>query len=195
MTASTVVQGQESAFPKEEYEIRVARARQNLVEAGIDALVVTGPENIFYLTGQQTPGYYTFQALLLPAEGDPVFVIRQLEYFNFIANTFIADAEVYQDGDEPVSFLMALIEKRGLAGKRVAIDKRGWFLPIFVYESLLERLGVVHDGAGVIEKLRAVKSPWKSRSSSAQLPMSMRACGPDLRPSRSVPPITTWSPR
>ena len=158
-TAGTIVQGQESAFPKEEYEIRVARARQNLVEAGIDALVITGPENIFYLTGQQTPGYYTFQALLLPADGDPVFVIRQLEYFNFIANTFIADAEVYQDGDEPVSFLMALIEKRGLRGKRVAIDKRGWFLPIFVYESLAERLGVVHDGAGIVEKLRAVKSP------------------------------------
>ncbi|MEO9337530.1 Xaa-Pro peptidase family protein [Mesorhizobium sp. SB112] len=154
-----VQQGQESAFPKEEYEARQARARQNLVEAGIDALVVTGPENIFYLTGQQTPGYYTFQALVLPAEGDPVFVIRQLEYFNFIANTFISDAEVYQDGEEPVGFLVAIIEKRGLASKRVAIDKRGWFLPIAVYETLQARLGTIHDGAGVVEKLRAVKSP------------------------------------
>ena len=154
-----VQQGQESAFPREEYEARQARARRNLVEAGIDALVVTGPENIFYLTGQQTPGYYTFQALVLPADGDPVFVIRQLEYFNFIANTFISDAEVYQDGDEPVGFLVAVIEKRGLASKRVAIDKRGWFLPIAVYETLQARLGTIHDGAGVIEKLRAVKSP------------------------------------
>ncbi len=154
-----VQQGQESAFPRQEYEARQTRARQNLVEAGIDALVVTGPENIFYLTGQQTPGYYTFQALVLPAEGDPVFVIRQLEYFNFIANTFISDAEVYQDGDEPVGFLVAIIEKRGLASKRVAIDKRGWFLPIAVYETLQARLGTIHDGAGVIEKLRAVKSP------------------------------------
>lgn len=154
-----VQQGQESAFPRQEYEARQALARQNLVEAGIDALVVTGPENIFYLTGQQTPGYYTFQALVLPAEGDPVFVIRQLEYFNFIANTFISDAEVYQDGEEPVGFLVAIIEKRGLASKRVAIDKRGWFLPIAVYETLQARLGTIHDGAGVVEKLRAVKSP------------------------------------
>ncbi|MBZ9603591.1 M24 family metallopeptidase [Phyllobacterium chamaecytisi] len=156
--SSGVVQGQESAFPKEEYERRQARARENLAAAGIDALVVTGPENIFYLTGQQTPGYYTFQALVLPAAGDPVFVIRQLEYFNFIANTFIPDAEVYQDGDEPVSFLVAVIEKRGLASKRVAIDKRGWFLPIAVYEALQARLGAIHDGAGLIESLRAVKS-------------------------------------
>jgi len=108
-----------------------------LVEAGIDALVITGPENIFYLTGQQTPGYYTFQALLLPAEGHPVFVIRQLEYFNFIANTFITNAEVYQDGDQPVNFLVNVIKARNWTSKRIAIDKRGWFLPIATYEALV----------------------------------------------------------
>ena len=154
-----VVQGQESAFPKEEYEKRQVRARENLARAGIDALVVTGPENIFYLTGQQTPGYYTFQALVLPADGDPVFVIRQLEYFNFIANTFIPDAEVYQDGDQPVDFLVSG-HQGNAAGhrKRIAIDKRGWFLPIAAYEALQEKLGAIHDGAGHHRAAPAVKS-------------------------------------
>jgi Xaa-Pro dipeptidase len=152
-------QGSESAFPKAEYDERVARARALLAKAGIDVMIVTGPENIFYLTGQQTPGYYTFQALVLPVDGDLVFVIRQLEYFNFIANTFIPDAEVYQDGDEPVDFLVDAISKRGLAGRRVAIDKRGWFTPIVVYEALQGKLGMMQDGARLIEELRAVKSP------------------------------------
>jgi len=151
-------QGSESAFAKAEYDGRIARARALFVKAGIDVMVVTGPENIFYLTGQQTPGYYTFQALVLPADGEPAFVIRQLEYFNFIANTYISDAEVYQDGDEPVHFLVDVIAKRGLAGKRIAIDKRGWFLPITVYEALQGELGTIGDGARVIEELRAVKS-------------------------------------
>ncbi|WGD32207.1 Xaa-Pro peptidase family protein [Ancylobacter sp. WKF20] len=160
MTAiSSVVQGQESAFPKAEYDARVARAREGLVAAGLDAMVVTGPENIFYLTGQQTPGYYTFQALVLPVEGDPVFIVRQLEYFNFVANTFITDAAIYQDTDEPVRFLVAQLEAKGLRAKRVGIDKRGWFLPITTYEALLTALGTVHDAAGVVEKLRMVKSP------------------------------------
>jgi Xaa-Pro dipeptidase len=158
MKNGCVSQGQESTFPKHEYDRRVAQARERLAGAGIDVMVVTGPENIFYLTGQQTPGYYTFQALILPVQGDAVFVIRQLEYFNFIANTFIGDAEVFQDGDEPVNFLVDVIRKRGFAGKRVAIDKRGWFLPIAVYEALQDRLGVIVDGARVIEQLRAVKS-------------------------------------
>ncbi|KAF1023990.1 MAG: Ectoine hydrolase [Paracidovorax wautersii] len=154
----SVKQGSESAFARAEYDTRIARARANMQQAGIDVMVVTGPENIFYLTGQQTPGYYTFQALVLPVDGDPVFVIRQLEYFNFISNTFISDAAIYTDGDEPVGFLVDVIQKKGWAGKRIAIDKRGWFLPITVYEALQSRLGTIHDGAGLIEKLRAVKS-------------------------------------
>ena len=154
-----VQQGSELAFPKSEYDARVARTKEALAAAGLDVLIATGPENIFYLTGQQTPGYYTFQALVLPVNGEPIFVLRQLEYFNFIANTFISDAEVYQDGDEPVSFLVDVINKKGLAAKRVAIDKRGWFLPIAAYEALQAKLGKIADAAGIVERLRAVKSP------------------------------------
>lgn len=112
MNIGTVVQGGESAFAKAEYDARVAKARQGLASAGLDVMVVTGPENIFYLTGQQTPGYYTFQALVLPVDGEPLFVIRQLEYFNFIANTFIPDAAVYQDSEDPVSFLTRVMRDK-----------------------------------------------------------------------------------
>jgi Xaa-Pro dipeptidase len=159
MSTANVVQGCESAFPKSEYDGRVAKAREGLAAAGLDAMIVTGPENIFYLTGQQTPGYYMFQALVLPADGDPVFVIRQLEYFNFIANTFISDAAVYQDSEDLVGFLTRVLADKGLRGKRVAIDKRGWFLPIAIYEALQQALGTVGDAAGIVERLRMVKSP------------------------------------
>jgi Xaa-Pro dipeptidase len=135
------------------------KARTALAAAGLAAMVVTGPENIFYLTGQQTPGYYMFQALVLPVEGNPVFIIRQLEYFNFVANTFIADAAIYQDNEDPIAFLTKVLADKGLQGKRVAIDKRGWFLPIVAYESMQQALGVIGDAAGIVESLRVVKSP------------------------------------
>jgi Xaa-Pro dipeptidase len=158
MDSAGVAQGAESAFPKAEYDGRVARARALLEAAGIDVMIVTGPENIFYLTGQQTPGYYTFQALVLPVDGEPAFVVRQLEYFNFIANTYITSAQVYGDGDQPVKFLVDVIKSRGWASKRIAIDKRGWFLPIATYEAVREQLGDIGDAAGIIEQLRIVKS-------------------------------------
>ncbi|MGH7684685.1 MAG: M24 family metallopeptidase, partial [Vulcanimicrobiaceae bacterium] len=55
--------------------------------------------------------------------------------------------------------LVEQLDKLGLKGKRVAIEKRGWFLPISFYERLAERLGKIQDGSGVIEALRRVKSP------------------------------------
>jgi len=100
-----------------------------------------------------------FQALVLPVEGNPVFIIRQLEYFNFVANTFIADAAIYQDNEDPIAFLTKVLADKGLQGKRVAIDKRGWFLPIVAYESMQQALGVIGDAAGIVESLRVVKSP------------------------------------
>ena len=36
-------------------------------EKSFDLVLLSGPENIFYLIGQQTPGYYTFQSLCVPA--------------------------------------------------------------------------------------------------------------------------------
>ena len=188
MDTAGVVQGQEAVFPKSEYEGRQARAREGLVRAGLDALVITGPENIFYLTGQQTPGYYTFQALILPAQGDAIFVIRQLEYFNFIANTFISNTRVYQDGEDPIAVLMKVIEREGLAGRRVAIDKRGWFLPIATYEMLQSALGTVDDGAGIVETLRAVKSPLeleKLGKAASYVDAGMRAGLAAVRPGAS----------
>jgi Xaa-Pro dipeptidase len=153
-----VKQGQECVFPREEIEVRQARARKALAAQGIDIMIVTGPENIFYLTGQQTPGYYTYQALLLPVESDPVFIIRQLEMNNMIANSYVSDLEVYQDNADPVQVTGDLIKSRGWQNKTIAIDERGWFLPIAIYKALIESLGSMGNAAGIIESLRVVKS-------------------------------------
>ena len=156
---AVVKQGQEAVFPKAELDARVARAREALQRAGVDIMIVTGPENIFYLTGQQTPGYYTYQALLLPVDADPVFIVRQLEMNNLIANSYVSDLEVYQDSADPVDVTVDLIKTRGWQSKRIAIDERGWFLPIAIYKALLENLGSLGNAAGVIESLRVIKSP------------------------------------
>jgi Xaa-Pro dipeptidase len=51
-----------------------------------------------------------------------------------------------------------LIKARGWSSKRIAIDERGWFLPIAIYKALLGALGSLGNAAGVIEALRVVKS-------------------------------------
>lgn len=150
--------GAQSAFPREEYERRIDLARRSLAARGIDAMIVTGPENIFYLTGQQTPGYFAFQALVLPTEGDAAFVVRELELFNCLSNTFVDEVAVYQDHEEPVGFLLDLLRRRGMTARRLAIDRKGWFMPPVVYDALRAALGDLADAAGIVEESRAVKS-------------------------------------
>lgn len=155
------IQGREATFPAAEFTRRQNALVERLQENDIDLLIVTGPENICYLTGQQTPGYYTFQALLIGPSRAPRFVIRQLESMNCRANTYVADIVAYGDGVDPLARLIA--EVRSATAARVAIDKRGWFLPITAFETLERELGALVDGAGLVESLRAIKSAEEIR--------------------------------
>jgi len=49
-TEAAVKKGVEAAFSKSELDDRIAAARTKLIDAGIDVFIVTGPENIFYMT-------------------------------------------------------------------------------------------------------------------------------------------------
>ena len=154
-----VERGIESAFPREEYDMRMARVRATLASRQLDAALFTGPENIFYLTGQQTPGYYTLQCLIVPANGAPLFLLRQLELTNFLRNTFVQEYETYGDGTTPAGLVVDTLRRLKLAGGRVAIEKGGWFLPISFYEALSMALPHMADATGIVESLRRVKSP------------------------------------
>lgn len=104
-----VPQGAESVFPQAEYAARQARVRAAMGERGLDLALLSGPENIFYLTGQQTPGYYTFQCLCIPREGEPFLVIRGLEAMNARLNTRIDDITGYADDVHPAAAVAQLL--------------------------------------------------------------------------------------
>ncbi|MFT5111978.1 MAG: Xaa-Pro dipeptidase [Parasphingorhabdus sp.] len=156
---AVVASGIEAAFSKVELDGRIDAAREVLISRDIEVLILTGPENIFYLTGQQTPGYYTYQAFLLPVDAEQVFIVRQLEFNNLVANSYVENITTYLDDADPVDVTVGLIKQLSWENKRFAIDQRGWFLPIAIYRALQEKLGELGDGAGAIESLRAIKSP------------------------------------
>lgn len=47
----------EWAFPVEEYRARLDRVQVLVRERDLEAVIVSGPENICYLSGWHTPGY------------------------------------------------------------------------------------------------------------------------------------------
>lgn len=66
-------------FTDEELSGRLAAVRAAMAERGLDMVLVSTPENIFYLTGLDHWGYFAPHLLVVPAEGDMVLVTRQME--------------------------------------------------------------------------------------------------------------------
>jgi Xaa-Pro dipeptidase len=151
--------GAEAPFPLAEYERRIANARQAMQAKGFDLLLTTGAENIFYLSGQQTPGYYMFQCLAVPAEGECFLINRALESPNARLQSVLTDIHGYADDADPGVAVAEALKARGWQGKRVAIDQNGWYLTVNLYNSLTAAFGPLLDGSFIVEPLRRVKSP------------------------------------
>jgi Xaa-Pro dipeptidase len=153
------LRGRDAVFPEAEFAGRLRRLRATLGPCGAEALVLTGPENIFWATGRQTAGYFAFQALVVPEEGAPVLLVRELEATGARASTWLDDIRVWQDGEDPAQALVALV--RGMGLRRIAMERVGWFVSPALHDRLAAALDGVAllDGSGLAEGLRAVKSP------------------------------------
>jgi len=154
----SVPQASESAFEKPEYDRRMAALRAQMSAKNIDLFLTSGSENIFYLTGQQTPGYYTFQCLGIPLSGEPFLVLRGLETMNARLKSIITDLEGYTDDKHPAVALATSLKRRGWIGKRIAIDRNSWFLTVNLFERISQECGTLLDGSFLVEPLRRVKS-------------------------------------
>lgn len=151
-------QGCEAAFPAAEFAERQKRARAAIDKAGFDALVVTSPENIYWLTGRQTAGYFAFQAFIMPTSGPPVLLVRQLEMPGAVANTWLDDIVSYQDGEDPAEVLSRVL--RGLGASRLAMELDGWFVSPRFAADIAKKAGfaAIEDGSAVLPPLRIIKS-------------------------------------
>ena len=85
--------------------------------------------------------------------------MRGLEAANARSNTFIDEIVTYDDGVNGVEILAKELNRRGFNGRRIGLDRRSWFLTVEQYEALVAACGKLQDGMGLIEPLRAVKSP------------------------------------
>lgn len=147
-------------FPVAEYQNRLAKVREGLKARGIDACLISIPENIYYLTGFTSTGYYMYQTLILPAEGDPMFVTYLEEKINVIRRSWMDRYMTYSVIEDPIEVTFRAVREMGLEDKVLAIEESGFFFPIRTYKQLVAQLPRARwvDGSGVVEQARLVKS-------------------------------------
>ncbi len=148
-------------FSEEEYRRRMNAVQAGMKDRDLTALLLFGPEHIFYLSGYQTFGYFSYQALILPAEGEPILVLRFLESFLARHYSWVSQVECWEDHEDPVAVTAGVLKKHNLAKGRIGIEDRGFYMPLAISLRFREALpeSYFEDGARLVEQVRVRKSP------------------------------------
>ena len=117
-------------FSLDEYRARMDALRRRMQDKGVDAMLVHTPENLYYLTGYQTPGYYWYQTLVVPLDREPVFITRLLEDANVQHLSWVEESRPYRDSDDWTAKTREVVEELGLESKRIGIEKDSWFITV-----------------------------------------------------------------
>lgn len=147
-------------FEPGEYHRRITELRERMVRRQLDAVVITDPENLMYLTDYQTTGYSFFQALVVPLDDEPVMITREMEESNVIARTWVERTRPYPDTGDAIQELVLTLKQIGLGTKRVGYERNSYFFPAYQQDRIHTSFqqGVLMDCFGIVEAGRARKS-------------------------------------
>lgn len=98
----TLIVESQSYFPPEEFQDRRRRVRKAMSEEGVETLLISTPENIYYLTGLDHMGYFATQMLILPLRGKPILVTRKMEAATVADQVPDLIHYGYADGSRPI---------------------------------------------------------------------------------------------
>jgi Xaa-Pro dipeptidase len=151
------------AFDLDVYAERQQRVLDRMRDQGIDALVVNLPDNLYYLTGNDSIGYIWRQALILsPALEEPIFVTRSVEE-PVVWQTSTVRRAVFYDivTTDPIEIEADLLQQHGLGKARIGLELQAFtFLPV-QHQRLTAALPEAEfvDASELVAEERVIKSP------------------------------------
>ncbi|KIC07348.1 hypothetical protein RA19_24405 [Leisingera sp. ANG-M1] len=158
MNAQRQIWPQELSFPEEDFAARLARVQQDLHSKDLDGALLFDPENMFWLTGYQTIGYFTFQAMYVPAAGKPVVITRVVNRDMALALPTIAAAVPVFDTQDHIAVLAEFLNQTG--ARRLGLETVSRYLNVSDHRRLEAAAEVPFtDWNGTIEQFRMIKSP------------------------------------
>lgn len=156
------------AFPKSEFDARLARVKSAMSERGIEVLCVASPANIDYLTGYHAKSYSNLQAVIVALDDDqPNWLGRLMDRGGALEITYLDEAHVHHYVDtyvdaidkHPFDAVAELIQAKGLGDKRIALEMDSFFMTPKSVEVLKAALpeATFLDGSYVVNWVRTVK--------------------------------------
>ncbi|MFB6452912.1 M24 family metallopeptidase [Bradyrhizobium tunisiense] len=171
-------------FSAAEYRARLQRTQEEMAKHDLPVLLLHQPENILYLTGFYTTGYFSYHALAVPRSGDPVLILRDMEVPAAHSTSWVKSHTIYADAADPIPVWLdaarRALDGLGLAGGRVGVDEHSWFLTVErwkMLQTLLPNATLVREPR-IVDHLRLIKSPREIdylRSAARQVEAGVRA--------------------
>jgi len=156
----------ELPFTLEEYAERLRKTRASMAIEGLELLLLTEPEDIFYLTAYQTVGAPQVQALLVPADAaeEMYFVTRRLEVSNAEYRSILWKYFSYDDYEVGIDKVCDLIQNFSPGCKVLGVQEHSKRISLIQHRTVQARLASLGGGckivdcSSIIAKLRLVKS-------------------------------------
>lgn len=149
----------EQPFPAAELADRLVRVRSAMAASGVDLLIASDPNDIYYLTGARELGGLIQMALLVPASGAVAFVGRAVDAVAFVAHTGNDAVYPYRDHENAEATVGRVITTLGAANARIGYN--GAALSAAVVGALHQALprATWVDVTRLIWDISALKSP------------------------------------
>ena len=158
----------------EEQDQRLRAVRARMADAGLDGLVVADPANIFYLCGYNAWSFYTPQILFVPAVGEPVLAMREMDALGAHRTAYryaspalgYPETLVHKPDVHPMEWIAQQLRDRGFAdggSKVVGIEGDAHFFAVRSYralETVLPEWQLV-DSKELVNRVRLVKSEFE----------------------------------
>lgn len=152
------------AFGAAEYGRRLEAVQTRIRDAGLDALLISVPQNYYYVTGYQSGISHSLMFLVLPSAGEGFWVARRTELSNvraFAEYLWPKAAVGVDDSEDFVEVLANALVEGGMASAVLGIEQDSPTFGIGHYQRLKAALpsADLRDATGTVEAVRVVKSP------------------------------------
>jgi Xaa-Pro dipeptidase len=144
-------------FDRAVYAARRRRVGDSIAAAGLDGLLVTIPENIYYLTGLDHFGYFAFHMLVFPADGEPVLIARQMETVTVGRDVPDLEFAGYGDDDDLAAHCREVMT-RSIGGGKVGVESSSTNLsPLLAAGIAAGWKGDLVDASDLVAELRMIQ--------------------------------------
>lgn len=156
-------------FERVEYALRLAAVRAAMAERDLDALWISDPSNMSWLTGYDGWSFYVHQGVLVTHDADPVFWGRAMDVAGALRTCWMApehcvgyaDHYVQNPDAHPMTDLAGLLRASGTDRGRLGVEMDNYYYSARAHAVLAEALPetTLLDATGLVNRQRLVKSP------------------------------------